>query len=573
MNGMSAAHRPRLSVIAIFYDMAREAPRTLHSLSAAYQRDITAGDYEVIAIDNGSRQPLDPAATTAHGPNFRHIRIDKAQPSPAAAINRGVRESRGEYVGILIDGARIASPGLLAAALECLERHAPAVVGTVGFHLGPDIQTRSQAQGYNQQVEDELLRSIDWTRDGYRMFDACAPAGGSRGGWLYRIAESNLLFLPRAIYERLGGYDERFDLPGGGIVNLDFYKRACELADVALFTLLGEATFHQVHGGTMANRPAADVPRELAVYKQQYEAIRGKPYELPNRTPRLYGYARRETLQWLRYSADELMKSWELATTAPSVSTPPPADARPGDDHHRAYVGRAEHYDLAAGLQFSLLVMLGLREHHRLLDVGCGSLRGGRLFIPYLRPDGYFGLEPHAQLVEQGLAEEVGRDLARMRRPRFVHNDRFDLSGFGGTRFDFALAQSIFSHTGPTQLRQALRSVAGALAPEGVLVATFVERHEDLYKDEWVYPGLNFFAWKTIRAECERAGLHCAKLDWPHTLQTWFIATPSAAVLARYADEGPIDLLPDDVILTGARKRAREQGRVMRFLRHFRDLR
>lgn len=311
---MSEEYRggPRLSVIAVFYNMRREAPRTLYSLSAAYQVGLDARDYEVIAIDNGSTVPLDPAATARHGAGFRHVHIRNAHPSPASAINRGVRESRGRYVGILIDGARMATPGLLATALECLEGHDPAVVGTVGFHLGPDIQTRSPEQGYNQQVEDELLERIDWARNGYRLFDVSAPAGSSRGGWLDRIAESNLLFMPRRLYDELGGFDERFDLPGGGFVNLDFYKRACEHPGVGLYTLLGEASFHQIHGGTMANRPAADVPRELEVYRAQYAAIRGVPYDLPTRTPKLYGYSRRETWRWLRHSADELMRHWGL---------------------------------------------------------------------------------------------------------------------------------------------------------------------------------------------------------------------------------------------------------------------
>jgi hypothetical protein len=28
------------------------------------------------------------------------------------------------------------------------------VIGTLAFHLGPDVQSRSMAKGYNQQVED-----------------------------------------------------------------------------------------------------------------------------------------------------------------------------------------------------------------------------------------------------------------------------------------------------------------------------------------------------------------------------------------------------------------------------------
>jgi SAM-dependent methyltransferase len=53
--------------------------------------------------------------------------------------------------------------------------------------------------------------------------------------------------------------------------------------------------------------------------------------------------------------------------------------------------------------QFRLLTTLGLREHHSLLDFGCGSLRAGRLLIPYLLPGRYYGLEPNRCLIEDGI--------------------------------------------------------------------------------------------------------------------------------------------------------------------------
>ena len=57
---------------------------------------------------------------------------------------------------------------------------------------------------------------------------------------------------------------------------------------------------------------------------------------------------------------------------------------RPGDPQYRAYVGPPEDYDLIAAMVFNLLTTLGLRQHHSVLDIGCGSLRIGRLLIPYL---------------------------------------------------------------------------------------------------------------------------------------------------------------------------------------------
>lgn len=53
-----------------------------------------------------------------------------------------------------------------------------------------------------------------------------------------------------------------------------------------------------------------------------------------------------------------------------------------GDQHYRAYVGPPQNYDLISAMSFGLLTALGLRQHHSLLDIGCGSLRNGRLLIP-----------------------------------------------------------------------------------------------------------------------------------------------------------------------------------------------
>ncbi|MBK5117071.1 MAG: hypothetical protein JJE23_09160 [Thermoleophilia bacterium] len=57
---------------------------------------------------------------------------------------------------------------------------------------------------------------------------------------------------------------------------------------------------------------------------------------------------------------------------------------RDGWDEERArgYVGPPEYFDLITAMSFGLLTVLGLRERHRLLDIGCGSLRVGRVLIP-----------------------------------------------------------------------------------------------------------------------------------------------------------------------------------------------
>ena len=44
-------------------------------------------------------------------------------------------------------------------------------------------------------------------------------------------------------------------------------------------------------------------------------------------------------------------------------------------------------------LQFDYLVKHGLQPGDRMLEIGCGDLRAGRLFIAYLNPGNYYGID------------------------------------------------------------------------------------------------------------------------------------------------------------------------------------
>jgi glycosyltransferase involved in cell wall biosynthesis len=79
-------HERRLlvSVVVVVFNMAREAPRTLLSLSAKYQRDIAAEDYEVLVVDNGSTPALDKTVIDSLEGNFRLFRLDPAPLRPHA---------------------------------------------------------------------------------------------------------------------------------------------------------------------------------------------------------------------------------------------------------------------------------------------------------------------------------------------------------------------------------------------------------------------------------------------------------------------------------------------------------
>lgn len=65
---------------------------------------------------------------------------------------------------------------------------------------------------------------------------------------------------------------------------------------------------------------------------------------------------------------------------------------------HRSFIGGM--WDELGDLQFEFMKEQGLKPHHRLGDVGCGALRGGVKFIPYLDAGNYYGLDINASCID-----------------------------------------------------------------------------------------------------------------------------------------------------------------------------
>lgn len=276
-----------LSVIVNFHNMRREAERTLYSLTRYYQNIPASEPYEVIALDNGSTAPLNPETVLSFGSEFAYQYVESKHPSPCAALNRAVEEARHDNVMILIDGARMLSPGILSLTAWALQTFEHPFIYTIGMHLGAKTQNYLVTEGWNAASEDELLASVDWQRDGYSLFGISSMGLSSKRGFFSRLSESNCFIVRKEDFLRIGSYQSQFRSPGGGLCNLEFFNRVNQTDWMQPVLLLGEASFHQMHGGVATNAPADAHPWDAMA--REYAQVVGEPWRNKFRSPLYFG--------------------------------------------------------------------------------------------------------------------------------------------------------------------------------------------------------------------------------------------------------------------------------------------
>lgn len=142
---------------------------------------------------------------------------------------------------------------------------------------------------------------------------------------------------------------------------------------------------------------------------------------------------------------------------------------------HRKSIGLP--WEAMGQLQFDFLVGQGLQPDHYLLDVGCGPLRGGIHFMAYLEPGRYFGVEKRADLLEAGRDIEMTRSGLGNKEPTLVVMEDFDFGRLGQS-FDFAIAQSVFTHLPINNILRCLVRMDQVLVPGGRFFASIWENEQ-----------------------------------------------------------------------------------------------
>lgn len=122
---------------------------------------------------------------------------------------------------------------------------------------------------------------------------------------------------------------------------------------------------------------------------------------------------------------------------------------------HRDIVGG--RWDETGRAQMSALCGEGLLPHHRLLDIGAGSLRLGCKAVPFLDPGHYWATDLSAALMRRGYDLELAQK-DRLPVAQMVEDADFSFPGIPES-IDYAIAFAVFTHLPGGHLEAALHNL------------------------------------------------------------------------------------------------------------------
>ena len=179
---------PAFSIVVPTYGRPASLP---HLLDALANQDFPANRFEVVLVDDGSKEPVEPLVREY----FSRLPLRVArQPNqgPAAARNFGIRLAQGEYIVFTDDDCRPA-PDWLRLLATTLETDKQAMVGGRTINGLP----HSAAATLSQAIIDRL----------YEVWNA-TPATA-------RFFTSNNMAARKDNLLAIGGFDTRYGLAGG----------------------------------------------------------------------------------------------------------------------------------------------------------------------------------------------------------------------------------------------------------------------------------------------------------------------------------------------------------------------
>jgi SAM-dependent methyltransferase len=158
-------------------------------------------------------------------------------------------------------------------------------------------------------------------------------------------------------------------------------------------------------------------------------------------------------------------------SAAPAFRSEPSAapafrrEAAPAVETRETWVRRGQ-------AQFDYLIGHGLQPGDRMLEIGCGTLRAGHLFIDYLSTGHYYGVDtsPDALIAAQRIVAEFG---LQAKMPHLTLVSGLDLRFLPASKFTVVQAHNLFGRSPTEVIGEGFAQVSRVMTRDAIFDFTF----------------------------------------------------------------------------------------------------
>jgi len=210
--------------------------------------------------------------------------------------------------------------------------------------------------------------------------------------------------------------------------------------------------------------PARSTRARLCAVSEQDRSRLSYKFGYALRHPtRVLPYARRRGRDaWIGMKADDHVTYYRAVMKSDTARS---QERAVGSQTHESWLEIGQ-------MQFDYLVRHGLQPGDRMLEIGCGNLRAGRLFIDYLDAGNYYGIDisPDILLAAQRTIDEFSLQ-PKLPHLTLVRDLKFEF--LPPDQFTVVHAHSVFSHSPIEVIDECLAHVGRVMRRDGVFDFTF----------------------------------------------------------------------------------------------------
>lgn len=149
----------------------------------------------------------------------------------------------------------------------------------------------------------------------------------------------------------------------------------------------------------------------------------------------------------------------------------------PQEKRH-SLVGPGHLWKMKQNFQINFLKKQGLNKNDKMLDIGCGTLRGGIPFIDYLDKGSYYGIDVRENVLEEG-RKELKKNKLKHKSPILLSFSQFTDLKFD-IKFDIIFAFSVLIHLDDKIANSCFNFVKENLSEKGIFYANVnIENHKE----------------------------------------------------------------------------------------------